>query len=211
MFDINDVDTKKAVDAAVKAAVDEATAGLIAKNQELLGKLKKATKDALIDPAEHQALQDELIKANDKIAELAKTTKKATDEADKMKKALEAEVGFSTKLIIDNGLTDSLVGAKVKPEMMKAVKALLSGQVALKADGDKRVPVIGDKSLGEFVAEWSKTDEGKHFVAAPDNSGGGSQGGGDGKGSVKTMARAAFESLAADKQMAFIKEGGKVQ
>lgn len=199
------------IKAKIEAAVAEATAGLVAKNQELLGKLKKATKDAQIDPAEHQALQDELSKANDKISELTKTTKKATDEAEKMKKALEAEAGFSTKLIIENGLNDSLVGAKVKPEMMKAVKALLSGQVALKADGDKRVPVINDKPLSDFVAEWSKTDEGKHFVAAPDNSGGGSQGGGDGKGNQKSMDRAAFEALAASRQMAFIKDGGRIQ
>lgn len=55
-FDPNDPDTK----AALKAAIDEAVAGLQTKNTELLAKLKKAQKDSTVDPSEHAALQSEL-------------------------------------------------------------------------------------------------------------------------------------------------------
>jgi len=208
MFDINDADTKKAVKELVDAAVTEATQGLVTKNQELLGKLKKATKDAQIDPAEHQALQEALAAAEAKAVDALKIAKTATKEAETAKKALEAEASFVNKLIVDNGLSEAILKAGVKPEMSKAVKALLSGQVILKNEGDKRIAMIGDKPLSDAVDEWSKSDEGKFFVAAPNNAGGGAQGGGDGKGAQKTMARAAFEALEPSKKMEFTKAGG---
>lgn len=207
-IDLNDAEVKKAIKDAADVAVTEATAGLVAKNQELLGKLKKAQKDSTIDPAEYQSVQEELSKANDKIAELTKVNKTALKEAETAKKALEGEAGFVSKLLIDNGLSDALLKAGVKPEMSKAVKAMLAGQVVIKVDGDKRNAMIGDKSLSEAVDEWSKSDEGKHFVAAPDNKGGGANGGGQDKGKVKTMTRVAFEALGANEKMAFTKEGG---
>ena len=177
MFDPNDADTKAALAKAVKDAIEEETKGLKAKNDELLAKLKKATKDAQIDPAEHQALQAELDQAQTQIAELQKVAKTAATEAEKAKKALEGESGFISRLIIDNGLTEAIIKSGVKPEMSKAVKALLAGQVTIKTDGDKREAVIGDKSLSDFVGEWAKSDEGKHFVVATNNQGGGAQGG----------------------------------
>lgn len=180
-FDPNDQETKD----AIKAAVEEAVAGLQTKNQELLGKLKKAQKDATIDPAEHAALQTELEQAQAKLAEATKAMKTITTEAEKHKKAYETEAQFAHRLLVDNGLTDALVKAGVKPEYMKAAKALHSGSVALVVDGENRVAKIGDKILSDFVTEWAKSDEGKHFVAAPANQGGGANGGGTGGGSTK--------------------------
>lgn len=56
---------------------------------------------------------------------------------------------------------------------MDAAKAMLRGQAAIK-DG---AAVIGDKPLADHVTEWAGTDQGKHFITAPANSGGGGQGG----------------------------------
>jgi hypothetical protein len=207
-YDASDAETKKALKEAIEVAITEATTGLVAKNQELLAKLKKATKDAQIDPAEHQALQEALDKANEKLAEALKATKTATTQADKDRKALEKEAGFVSHLLVDNGLTEALIKSGIKPEMTKAVKALLASQVTLKADGDKRIAVVGDKALSDFVSEWSKSDEGKYFVVAPVNQGGGAQGGGDGKGVQKTMPRAAFDAMNDVSKMAFTKGGG---
>lgn len=207
-IDMNDPEVKKAIKEAADAAVSEATAGLVAKNQELIGKLKKATKDAQIDPAEHQQLQTDLEATQAKLTAAEKNLKQVQTDAEKAKKALESESGFTTKLLIDNGLNDALLKAGVKPEMSKAVKALLAGQVTIKADGDKRDAMIGDKSLSDFVGEWAKTDEGKHFVSAQNNQGGGATGGGTDKGKVKTMTRAAFEALDAMAKVEFSKGGG---
>ena len=209
-IDLNDSEVKAAIKAAADAAVSEATAGLIAKNQELLGKVKKLQKDAAIDPAEYQALSEAKDTAEAKLAEALKTVKQATTQAEKDRKALEAETGYVSKLLIDNGLTDALLKAGVKPEMSKAVKAMLAGQVSLKVEGDKRLAVVGDKALGDFVTEWAQSDEGKHFVAAPANQGGGANGGAQGAGKSKVMARGAYEQLQPEQKMAFIKDGGKL-
>jgi hypothetical protein len=209
-IDLNDPEVKAAIKAAADAAVSEATAGLLAKNQELLGKVKKLQKDAAIDPAEYQALSEAKDTAEAKLAEALKTVKQATTQAEKDRKALEAETGYVSKLLIDNGLTDALLKAGVKPEMSKAVKAMLAGQVSLKVEGDKRLAVVGDKALGDFVTEWAQSDEGKHFVAAPANQGGGANGGAQGAGKSKVMARAAYEQLQPEQKMAFIKDGGKL-
>lgn len=206
--DMNDPEVKKAIKEAADAAVSEATAGLIAKNQELLGKVKKLQKDAAIDPAEYQALSEAKDTAEAKLAEALKTTKQALSQAEKDRKALEAETGYVSKLLIDNGLTDALLKAGVKPEMSKAVKAMLASQVSLKVEGDKRSAVVGDKALSDFVTAWAQSDEGKHFVAAPANQGGGANGGAAGAGSKKTMARAAYEQLGPIQRMEFIKGGG---
>lgn len=178
MFDINDADTKKAVKEMTEAAVTEATAGLVAKNQELLGKLKKAQKDSAIDPAEHAELQERLTATEAKLTEAQKIAKTATTEAEKAKKALEGEAGVTHKLVVQNGLTAALIEGKVKPEYMDAVVALLSPLASLKSEGDSRIAVVGDKPLADYVGEWVKSDKGKHYVAAPTNQGGGAQGGG---------------------------------
>ena len=196
---------------AVTGAIDEATEGLKAKNGELLGKLKKAQKGADIDPAEYQQILEANQKLTDELNEGKKTLKKMAAENETLKKSFDSESNFARKMLIDNSLNESMLNAKVKPEMMEAVKALLSGQVNIKVDGENRVAMLGDKPLNDAVSEWAKSDKGKHFVAAPENQGGGANGGGNGNGSVKLMERAAFESMAAPKQMAFIKDGGRVQ
>jgi hypothetical protein len=180
-FDPNDQETKD----AIKAAIEEAVTGLQAKNSELLGKLKKAQKDSAIDPADHAALQAELEETQAKLAELGKAMKLVTEEADKIKKAYETEAQFSHRLLVENGLSDAIIKAGVKPEFSKAVKAMLAGQVKLESDGENRVAKIGDKTLDVFVAEWVKTDEGKHFALAAANQGGGAAGGGTGAPQTK--------------------------
>ena len=79
-FDPNDTEAKAAIKAAVESAVAEATEGLKAKNVELLAKLKKATKDSQVDPAEHAALQSELEATQAKLAEAVKAAKAANAE-----------------------------------------------------------------------------------------------------------------------------------
>ncbi|MDD4390240.1 MAG: hypothetical protein PHW03_05490 [Eubacteriales bacterium] len=204
MADLNDPEVK----AAIKAAVDEATEALAANNKKLLAELKEARKGKEIDPAEFNALQEEKEALEGKLTEALKTTKAAVKEAETAKKALEEEAGFVSKLLVDNGLTDALLKANVKPELSKAVKAMLASQVQLKAEGSERIAMIGDKKLNDFISEWAKSDEGKHFVAAPNNQGGGANGGSSGGGEIKTMTRSAFEALDPIKKVEFSKSGG---
>lgn len=206
-FDPNDAEAK----AAIKAAVDEAVAGLQAKNTELLVKLKKATKDAQIDPAEHAALQSELDATQAKLADAAKELKTAKADAEKVKKAFEGESKLTHRLLVENGLTEALTKAGVtNPVHLRAAKAMLSGQVQLVAEGDNRIAKVGEKSLVDYVGEWAKGDEGKYFVAAQQNGGGGAPGGTGKGGSAKTMTRTAFDGLDAVAKSRFIADGGSV-
>lgn len=185
-YDKDDADTKKAVAAAVavavkvavKEAVEEEVAGLKAKNTELLGKLRKATKDAEIDPADHQALQNELEASESALKEATKSLKTATAESEKIKKQYEDESKVAHNLLVETGLSNALLEAGVKnPSYLKAAKAMLSGQVTLTTEGDERVAMVGDKKLAEFVKEWASGDEGKTFVSAPTNTGSNATGG----------------------------------
>jgi len=206
-IDFNSPEVKEALDKAVA----EATSGLVAKNQELLGEVKKLKKGQEIKPEQYEALENELDTYKDKLTELQKQAKAITTDAEKYKKLYESESGFTNKLLVENGLQAELVKVGVNnPAHLKAVKSMLSTQVQVKVEGDERKAVIGDKGLTEFISEWAKSDEGKHFVSAPNSTGGGSTGGGNAGGGGKTMPRSQFESMKPGEQASYIKGGGKL-
>jgi hypothetical protein len=196
-FDATDPETKAALSAAVaeavtaaKAAAEESTAALADNNKKLVAQLREAKKGAEIDPTKHAALEDRVGELEGQLtaAETAskKALKDATAQVENLNKQLQSESGFTQKLLVDNGLSDALVKAGVDTAFLPAVKAMLASQVSVVAEGDTRKAVAGDKSLSDFVASWASGDEGKHFVKAPANSGGGAQGGA-GAGGVKTI------------------------
>ena len=197
-YDPKDAETKAAVKAAVAeavaAAVEEAVSGLKAKNTELLGKLKKAQKDATIDPVDHAALQAEFDANETKLVAAEKALKVATEDSDKIKKQYESESKVAHDLLVDTGLSTALLANGVKtPSYLKAAKAMLFSQVVLTTNGDKREAKIGDKLLDDFVKEWAATDEGKTFVEAPGNAGGGA-GGGGGKATDEELSKMSPEA-----------------
>jgi len=194
---------------AIQDAVNEATKGLIAKRDELLNEVKKLRKDSQIDPADYQRLKDENDQLTDKLNETTKAAKAAQTEAEKERKLRESESVYVQKLLIDNGLSEALSKVGVKPELSKAAKALFAGQAQVKVDGDNRSALIGDKPLADFISEWSKSDEGKHFVLAQTNSGGGAQGGG-GSTQSKQITRVQFDSMSPGDKMTFSKSGGRI-
>jgi len=194
-YDPKDEETKKAIKEAVAEAVSEATEGLKNKNSELLGKVKKLQKKAEIDPDDYNALHTELDQANDKLSKALKEAKTATAEAEKSKKSFEGESKVVHDLLVDQGLSKSLLENGVKkPQYLTAAKAMLKGQVALDIDGDKRVAKVGDKTLDEFVKEWAGSDDGKEFVDAAINKGGGGGGNNGGGGSSEDMAKLSPEA-----------------
>jgi hypothetical protein len=182
-FDINDPDTKAAFD----EAIEKATAPLVAKNRELLTEVKKAKKGAEVDPAELDRVEAELEKAQAQLAEQSKQLKAATTTADKLAKDYAAEQANTARLLINDGLTQALTAAGVTDaKLIKAAAAMIRDEFkpAVTIDGESRVAVIGDKPLAQFVKDWAIGDDGKSFVAAPVNSGGGAAGGKGGTGQV---------------------------
>lgn len=169
------------VQSAIKAAVEEATKGLSDKNSELLRELKEARKGRQIDPSELEKLEERIEQLQGELKTAQKESKAAKDLADKATKDLQTEQGFTQRLLVENGLTAELTKNGVtNPAFIKAAQAILAGQAKIIVDGEQRIAKIGDKTLAEYIPEWAKSDEGKHFVAAPGNSGGGAGGGGSG-------------------------------
>jgi seryl-tRNA synthetase len=201
-------------------AVAKATAGLKAKNDELLGKLK-AQKDELsalksqfdeIQAAREAAEAEKAEKEGD-IAKLREQMEaRHKKELEKLAASLEAEKGVNHKLLVENGLSAALTKAGVKPEYMDAAKALLQTQSKIElSDFDgQRAAVVDGKPLAEFVTGWAQGDTGKHFVAAPANSGGNAQGALGADGSGKTITRTAFDGLGHAERAAKVKDGFKV-
>lgn len=205
-IDLNSPEVK----AAIEAAVEEKTAPLLAKRDELLSEVKKLRKQSEIKPEDYQSALDQIDELQSKLNEANKSVKAANAAAEKATKALEAETGYTSNLLIDNGLNEHLGQVGVKPEFMPAVRAMLRSQVQIKQDGESRNVVIGEKPLKDFVAEWAKSNEGKHFVAAPMNGGGGSSGGGKANGGGKQITRTEFESMGQAQRFEFTRAGGTV-
>jgi hypothetical protein len=193
----------------IKAAVDEATSGLAKKNGELLAELKEARKGKQIDPAELDKLQNKIDELENNLTASQKTIKDQQKAFEQTKAALDSESGFTSKLLLDNGLTDALVKAGVATPFLPAVKAMLSSQAKIAIDGDTRKAVIGDKDLSTFVTEWATSDDGKHYIAAPQNNGGGASGG-SGSTGQQVVNRSTFDNMSHPERASFAKSGGKV-
>ncbi len=198
------------VQEAIKALVEEQTKGLLAKNQELLGEVKKLKKGQEIKPEQYEALEAELEATRDKLTEAQKLAKTSQTEFEKVKKLFEAESSYTNNLLVENGLNEALVKEGVKKEFLPAVKSMLKSQVQVKVEGDARKALIGDKTLSDYVGEWAKGDEGKHFISAPTSSGGGSTGGGNASGGGKSMPRSQFQGMSPVEQATYMKSGGKL-
>lgn len=178
-------------------ALRESNEALASKNRELLGEVKVAkakAKGAEIDPEEHARLQQTVEELQGK---LDSTTKLSKTEMEKLTNALKEKDGALQQHLIDGGLSDALAKAKVKPELMDAAKALLRGQAAIKAEGGAYQALMGDKPLHDAVTEWASGEQGKHFVLADANSGGGATGGGSGGGSGKSFRNMTSEERVA--------------
>lgn len=192
--------TSQEVKDAIAAAVSEATQGLKDKNTELLGKLKKAQQGQQIDPADLQAVENERDELRTKLTEANKALTKATKDLEAANKRAETAEGATTKLLADNALGDALAKAGItNPAHQRAVKAMFGSEVQIVVEGETKVAKIGDKSVQDALTAWAGTDEGKHFVSAGDNSGGGSGHGGRGNHNPDGKLPAPTGDAAADK------------
>jgi hypothetical protein len=176
------------IQAMIDEAVATATEGLKNHNKQLLADLKRNERNGKsVDPAEVERLEAALEKSQADNALLQKQYKDLSKNFEEKSNALDSESKYTRQLLIQNGLTAELSKAGVtNPTHLKAVQAMLKENVQIVVEGDARIAKIGDKALSDFVKEWAAGDEGKHFVQAPANSGGGATGGnGGGAASIK--------------------------
>lgn len=162
------------VRAAIEAAVEKATAPLVAKRDELLGEVKKLRKNSEIDPADLERVEAERDQLKQQLAEATKAAKKAqTDLEAATKRATDIDSAYSNTLK-DAALSQALTKAGVTdPVYIEAAKALLGNGVQVVDVDGKRVVKAGEVDLDKHITEWAGSDAGKRFVAAPDTSGSG--------------------------------------
>lgn len=200
--------TEKELADKIKAAVEESTSGLSRKNQELLTELKEARKGKQYNAEDVAKLEETIESLQGELSKMSKEHKAALKAAETATKALEAEQMAVQRLVVDNGLTEALTKSGVtNPVHLKAAKALLASGIKLDQDGENRVAKMGDKPLADAIKEWAAGDEGKHFVQAQQNSGGGAAGGSGKGGAAPTMTRQAFDALDPSAQAAAMKGG----
>ena len=175
------------IQAAIDAAVESATTGLKAKNDQLLAEKKKLQKAADITPEMLADVEADRDRLQTDLATIQKDHKKLKADFEGAQNALKSESGFTQKMLIENGLSSELMKNGItNPVHLKAAQAMLRDGVQVVIDGENRTAKVGEKSLSDHVKEWAASDEGKHFVAAPGNSGGGATGGnGGGAANVK--------------------------
>lgn len=149
-----------------------------------LAKAKAKARGADIDPDEYAKLQTE---NEDLKFNFTKVQKDLAKQADTLTSQLKEKDSALTQYLIDSQLTDSLSKVGVLPQFMDATKSLLKSQATIRNDNGSYQALMGDKSIADAVKEWSVSDNGKYFVKAPDNTGGGSTGSGNGNAPTQEM------------------------
>jgi len=120
----------------------------------------------------------------------------------KEKQALQAENeklgGLVDKHVKAATLRSAMTEANIGKAFMPAVEAMFSSQIKIEGED----VFLNEKPVSDALKEWAGTDDGKHYVAADANSGGGSDGAGSGGNAGKqTMTREQFDALDAASKM----------
>ncbi len=110
---------------------------------------------------------------------IAGMEKSAAADAEKYKEQIARRDKKIENMLIDEGLTKSLIEAGVSKEYLRAAKALLAKDVkVVEEDGDYSAIVTtdaGDYDIDRYVTDWVASDEGKPFVPAPKGADAGTQ------------------------------------
>lgn len=152
--------------------------GLKTKNGELIELNKRWKREKEEATTKLQTAQEELEEAKNTDVEAA--VKKATDKlnrdlADK-DKAINDLQDKNRKSIIDRSLEEALNKANIAKHHIPRVKSFIRTENKIEIDETENVAKIGDKNILAFVTEWAQGEDGKHYVAAAQNSGGGASG-----------------------------------
>lgn len=161
------------------AGGDDAVKKLSAKLDEVLGEKKKqAVRLRELEAAEAERKADLAKREEDEARKKGEWEKIEEGWKSKHSEAEGNALLWKSKYLdreLDLGLTQALDAANVKPELRKAAMALLKSNADVDDDGNV---TLGDKPLADAITAWSKSEEGKAFIANG-STGGGATGGGN--------------------------------
>lgn len=164
----------------------------------------------LVDAGEVEKVRAEAIKAVEEkygpiVAERDKLQAELVTE--KVGGSFSRSKYIAEKLAIPADLVQARFGSQFKVEDGKVVAYDQSGNRIFSRSSPGEVAQF-DEALDILVEQYPYR---AHIVKGSGASGGGSQGGGSGGGAgKKNVNRSTFDSMAPDKQMAFVKDGGSV-
>lgn len=172
--------------AALQKLIEDATKGLAAKRDELLGDQKKLKDSMKAVQAQLDKLAEEkeaaeaaaAAKSGDFEKIKASLETKAKKENEELKTKLERSTGLLNQTLLDKGLAEALIKANVATQHLPAVKALIktTAKAEIVDKDGEAVATFDGKPIEEFVSTWAQGELGKHYIAAPSNGGGGANG-----------------------------------
>jgi len=104
-----------------------------------------------------------------------------------------------TQLVADNALQSAMDEVKVASPFKRYLRDAFRNKVKV-VEGEDGNPVAmidgeyGEQPVNAYLKEWSQTDEGKAFIQAPDNGGGGARGQPGGNGKLKNPFKRTTEN-----------------
>ncbi|NML04277.1 hypothetical protein [Sphingomonas sp. G-3-2-10] len=141
-----------------------------AKNREIVAEKQKAKQQA-------QAAQDAADEAAQQAAErngdIDALKSAHAKELQKLQAKYDALDSDLRTVRVDNEIARAIADGNVRPEMVRAVTAMMKAEVSYEAG----VATIDGKPISDHVAEYLGGKDGAHFVRPADNSGGGATGG----------------------------------
>jgi phage I-like protein len=140
-----------------------------AKNKELITEKQKAKQQAqaALDAAD-EAAQHAAERNGDMEAIKAAHAK----ELQKLQAKYDALDGDLRTVRVDNEIARAITEGNVRPEMVRAVTAMMKAEVSYEAG----VATIDGKPIADHATEYLGGKDGAHFVRPADNSGGGAAG-----------------------------------
>lgn len=159
------------------------------------------------DITEYNRLKD-TNQSGDIDAKLKEQRDRITSQYEKEKKTLLEQIAEKDNLVHTHvksaTLNRAMAEAGIAKPFIPAVEALMQSRIKIEGTD----VYLDEKPVSQALKEWVQSEEGKYYVAAADNAGGGSNTSkASGDSAKKTMTRSDFEGLSIDKKMEVSKAG----
>lgn len=159
------------------------------------------------DIEQYNRLKDE---GGGKVEEkLSEQKKRLNEQFEKERETYKKQIADATGLVdkhvkevaLERGLAEINVGKQFTP----AVRSMFKEQLSL--DGEQ--VFLSDRPINDFLKDWSQSEDGKAFVVAPTNTGGGTNATGSKtkENETQSMPRSEFSNLPPDKKVEVSKKG----
>lgn len=122
-------------------------------------------------------------------------TKQFDIEKAELNKKIESSETLVTKHVKNAQLLTAMTEVGVGKQFIPAVQAMFSDKIIVEGEN----VLLNERPVGEAIKAWADSDEGKHFVAAPANNGGGTNNTNP-NGDIKTENMTSVQKIASGLQ-----------